>query len=131
MGTMKSPFVQGLIGFIIVMSVLVGGTEAAGACHDLLTKDIPTLYMFWLWVCWIPFWWLCWYTLARDRMERSVAEYLWLLPPLMLNSLLIDGLGPLNPWVFPAIIAGLVVHAVVRSAVQRLGTYRPSVGTIE
>jgi hypothetical protein len=94
---MKSPFVQGLIGFVIVMSTLVGGVEAAGACHDLLTVRIPTLYMFWLWVFLIPFWWLGCTTLAPERIDRPVATYVWFLPPLMFSSLLIDALGPLNP----------------------------------
>jgi hypothetical protein len=125
---MKSPFVQGLIGFIIVMSALVGGTEAAGACHELVTANVPTLYVLWLWVCLIPFWWLCWYTLGRDRMDRPVATYLWFLPPLMLCSLLTDVLGPLNPWLFPAMVVVFTAHAVVRSAVHRLGTNRRSPG---
>jgi hypothetical protein len=125
---MRSSFAQGLIGFLIVMSVLVGGTEAAGACHRLLTANVPALYMFWLWVCLIPFWWLCWTTLARDRIDRPVATYVWFLPPLVLCSLLVDALGPLSPWLLPAMLAVLVAHAVVRNAVQRLGTNRRSPG---
>src|SRR5688572_26590647 len=78
--TMRSSFLNGLIGFILVLSVLFGGMVGAKICQELLTPNLAFCYMIWLWICSIPFWWLCCISLAPDHIKHPAATYVGLLP---------------------------------------------------
>ena len=86
---MTPKFLQGVLGFVIVFSTIVGGMIAAGICHDLLTRDLDFFYSIWLWVGLIPFWWLMHRTLPAQRLGHPVLAYLALLPFVLLWFLLL------------------------------------------
>lgn len=81
---MKSEFLLGVIGFLIVFTALVGGMIVAGVCHKLLTPSLDICYMIWLWLGLIPFWWICAAMLASDHIQHPVATYIGFLPLLLI-----------------------------------------------
>src|SRR3954463_16227193 len=87
--------------FIIVMTVLIGGFIVAGICQETLTPNLDFFYMIWLWVCLIPFWWLCCTSLASDRIQHPAATYIGFLPLFLLVEVLTAKIGPGNPWLIP------------------------------
>jgi hypothetical protein len=119
---MKSSFLQGVVGFIIVMSVLVGGMVLAGLCHELLTPSLAICYVIWLWVCLIPFFWLCYMTL--HHVEHPVRAYVGLLPFVLLMGLLTDIIGPENPWMIPAMLVAIASYQVFLSGVRKVWPMR-------
>jgi hypothetical protein len=120
---MRSSLLHGLIGYIIVMSVLIGGMLVAGICHHLLTPNFAFGYMLWLWVCLIPFWGLCCTSLASDHIQHPATTYVGFLPLLLLIYLVVDRIGPGNPWLAPALWAAVAAYTVVLWGVRKLGEF--------
>jgi len=53
-----SEIVLGVGGFLIVIATLVGGFLAAGALDELVTPNVDSDYLAWLWLGMGPFLWL-------------------------------------------------------------------------
>lgn len=117
---MRSSLLRGLIGFLIVMSALVGGMALAGICHESLTPHLPWLYMIWLWLCLIPFWWLGCKSLASHRIEHPAATYLVFLSFLLAVHILVERIGPGNPWLLPALLAASLAYSVISTGVRKV-----------
>lgn len=120
---MRSEFLLGVLGLIVVVSCFFGGTMLAGLCHDLLTPNLDIFYMIWMWICLIPFWWICVRTLSPKQFDHPVATYVGFLPLFLFMDILILKLGSGNPWLLPAMaiayavffaIAERVYHAFAR-----------------
>jgi len=114
---MRSEFLLGIAGFVIVMTALVGGLFLASVCHELLTPNLDFVHMIWLWICGIPFWWLLAQTRSDKPLEHPAATYVIMLPLGVLLDVLFRQLGPDSPWFFPCM---LIVCAVYFETVERV-----------
>jgi len=117
---MKSEFLLGVVGFLIVFLALVGGMIIAGVCHRLLTPHLDFCYMIWLWLWLIPLWWICTVTLVSDRIQHPVATYVGFLPLFLAMHAVISQFGPGNPWLLPAMIAACVFYSVISTGVDKV-----------
>jgi hypothetical protein len=98
---MKSEFLLGVLGFLVVFFLLAGGAMAAGALHNMLTGRLEMLYMVWLWICLIPFWWIIGQMAPAESIAHPIATYVLLLPFMLLCDALIPLFGPGNLWIAP------------------------------
>ena len=119
---MKSEFLLGVVGFLVVLTVLVGGMIMAGICHELLTPNFDILYMFWLWIWLAPFWWIGTRTLAFKQFEHPLVAYVGFLPLLMVLSILISWLEPGNPWILGTMVILYAVYFAISKRISQLFT---------
>ena len=120
MAISRSQFLLGVAGWAIVMVTLVGGMSLAGLLHHLVTPNHHAFYSVWLWVCLIPFGWLCVTTLGDECTRYPVATYIGLLPFGLIMHYLLRQFEP-GDYRQDIVLAGgiLVLFAIARLVVHR------------
>ena len=101
--TMKS-LLLGVIGFIIVIGSILGGILAAGVCQNVLTPQWRFLYPAWLWIGFIPMWWLASRTPLCDDCW-SFRDYMKLLPVVVILGI-VQPLRFIQPILWIVIVVG-------------------------
>ncbi len=123
-----SNILLGILGFVIVMSFIIGGMFAGGLLQASLTPDVGFFYPVWLWVGLMPCAWLMVRTGLADRVKHPVKAYAALLPLALITGVpfhyffelmdeahrtLIDKLGLENPWTFVFMFCFVIVAASI------------------